>query len=395
MVLALLAIPLCFLKSGGRDVENMRHIRSLVRHVKYFLGLRFDVSGWEHLQTEGPYVIISNHQSSLDVLGLMEILPDRCTMIAKKELIYAGTVGLICWLGGIVFINRKKPNDAKSVMIDASKTMLDDKIRLWVFPEGTRNQTGNLLPFKKGAFHLAVQAQVPIIPIVFSSYSSFYLRKQKQFNSGTIRIKILPKIETKGLTSDDIPSLIDKSFDLMNSSFLSISNFVPHSNGPCKHWTFTTLPSSSVPSKALPSPPDFPPSPPQVVPSPGQEMTQLWNLLLSGGRPELSTVGPDPQRISSRAAPRVEWRTAGRQYRCMLFFVHAFWMALSTSIRAFSLALIILTSYFITILYFLFFGLFSPLTFFCSADNPWLFYVQWNPLVLLTLHLFELPSFTH
>ncbi|KAK5901203.1 hypothetical protein CgunFtcFv8_026098 [Champsocephalus gunnari] len=93
MVLALLAIPMCFLKSGGRDVENMRLIRSLVRHVKYFLGLRFDVSGWEHLQTEGPYVIISNHQSSLDVLGLMEILPDRCTMIAKKELIYAGTVG--------------------------------------------------------------------------------------------------------------------------------------------------------------------------------------------------------------------------------------------------------------------------------------------------------------
>lgn len=58
----------------------------------------------------------------------MEILPDRCTMIAKKELIYAGTVGLICWLGGIVFINRKKTNDAKSVMADAAKTMLDDQV---------------------------------------------------------------------------------------------------------------------------------------------------------------------------------------------------------------------------------------------------------------------------
>uniref|UniRef100_A0A3Q3G4F0 1-acyl-sn-glycerol-3-phosphate acyltransferase n=1 Tax=Labrus bergylta TaxID=56723 RepID=A0A3Q3G4F0_9LABR len=184
MCLALLAIPLCVLKSGGRDVENMRIIRSLVRHVKYFLGLRFEVSGWEHLQTEGPYVIISNHQSSLDVLGLMEILPDRCTMIAKKELVYAGTVGLVCWLGGIVFINRKKTSDAKSVMTDAAKTMLDEQIRLWVFPEGTRNQRGDLLPFKKGAFHLAVQAQVPVIPIVFSSYSNFYLRKEKQFNSG-------------------------------------------------------------------------------------------------------------------------------------------------------------------------------------------------------------------
>ncbi|XP_060916719.1 1-acyl-sn-glycerol-3-phosphate acyltransferase beta [Labrus mixtus] len=235
MCLALLAIPLCILKSGGRDVENMRIIRSLVRHVKYFLGLRFEVSGSEHLQTEGPYVIISNHQSSLDVLGLMEILPDRCTMIAKKELVYAGTVGLVCWLGGIVFINRKKTSDAKSVMTDAAKTMLDDQIRLWVFPEGTRNQRGDLLPFKKGAFHLAVQAQVPVIPIVFSSYSNFYLRKEKQFNSGVIRLKILPKIDTKGMTSDDITSLSDKSFNVMRSAFLNISNSVTQSNGPTRH----------------------------------------------------------------------------------------------------------------------------------------------------------------
>ncbi|XP_068191641.1 1-acyl-sn-glycerol-3-phosphate acyltransferase beta [Antennarius striatus] len=235
MCLALMTIPLCLLKSGGRDIENMRIIRCMVRHVKYFLGLRFDVSGWEHLQTEGPYVIISNHQSSLDVLGLMEILPDRCTMIAKKELVYAGTVGLVCWLGGIVFINRKKTSDAKSVMADAAKTMLDDQIRLWVFPEGTRNQRGDLLPFKKGAFHLAVQAQVPIIPVVFSSYGNFYLRKEKQFKSGTIRLKILPKIETKGMTSEDVSTLCDKSFNLMHAAFLSISDSVTQSNGPLRH----------------------------------------------------------------------------------------------------------------------------------------------------------------
>ncbi|XP_037121126.1 1-acyl-sn-glycerol-3-phosphate acyltransferase beta [Syngnathus acus] len=234
MVLALVAIPLCVLKSGGRDVENMKIVRGLVRHVKYFLGLRFDVSGWEHLQTPGPYVIISNHQSSLDVLGLMEILPDRCTMIAKKELIYAGSVGIVCWLGGIIFINRKKTSDAKSVLGDAAKTMLDEQIRLWVFPEGTRNQRGDLLPFKKGAFHLAVQAQVPIIPVVFSSYGNFYLRKEKQFKSGTIRLKILPKIETKGMTLEDVASLADKSFDAMRSAFLDISGLA-YGNGPIRH----------------------------------------------------------------------------------------------------------------------------------------------------------------
>uniref|UniRef100_A0A1A8K6X1 1-acyl-sn-glycerol-3-phosphate acyltransferase n=4 Tax=Nothobranchius TaxID=28779 RepID=A0A1A8K6X1_NOTKU len=235
MVLALVGIPFCLLKSGGRDIENMRVIRFMVRHVKYLLGLRIEVSGWEHLQTEGPYVIISNHQSSLDVLGLMEILPDRCTTIAKKELVYAGTVGLICWLGGIVFINRKKTSDAKSVMAEAAKTMLDEQIRLWVFPEGTRNQNGDLLPFKKGAFHLAVQAQVPIIPVVFSSYGNFYLRKEKQFKSGTIKLKILPKIETKGMTADDVASLSDKSFDLMRTAFLEVSDSVIKSNGPLRH----------------------------------------------------------------------------------------------------------------------------------------------------------------
>ncbi|CAB1318814.1 unnamed protein product [Coregonus sp. 'balchen'] len=169
--------------------------------------------------------------------GLMEVLPDRCTMVAKKELVYAGTVGIVCWLGGIVFINRQKTSDAKSVMADAAKTMLDDQIRLWVFPEGTRNQRGDLLPFKKGAFHLAVQAQAPIIPIVFSSYSNFYLRKEKQFNSGTITLKILPKIETKGMTSDDVADLSDKSYDLMRSVFLDISGSAPvtQSNGPSSH----------------------------------------------------------------------------------------------------------------------------------------------------------------
>lgn len=61
----------------------------------------------------------------------MEILPDRCSAIAKKELVYAGTVGLICWLGGIVFINRKKTSDAKSVMADTAKVMLNDQVTGW------------------------------------------------------------------------------------------------------------------------------------------------------------------------------------------------------------------------------------------------------------------------
>uniref|UniRef100_A0A8B9HT35 1-acylglycerol-3-phosphate O-acyltransferase n=1 Tax=Astyanax mexicanus TaxID=7994 RepID=A0A8B9HT35_ASTMX len=106
--------------------------------------------------------------------GMMEVLPDRCTPIAKKELLWAGTVGLVCWLGGVVFINRKKTSDAKSVMEDAAKTMLQDQIRLWVFPEGTRNQKGDILPFKKGAFHLAIQAQVSVLHLHLPAFAPVY-----------------------------------------------------------------------------------------------------------------------------------------------------------------------------------------------------------------------------
>nr|XP_040053909.1 1-acyl-sn-glycerol-3-phosphate acyltransferase beta [Gasterosteus aculeatus aculeatus] len=315
MVLALLAIPLCMLKSGGRDVENMRIIRVLVRHVKYFLGLRFDVSGWEHLQTEGPYVIISNHQSSLDVLGLMEILPDRCTMIAKKELVYAGTVGLICWLGGIVFINRKKTSDAKSVMAEAAQTMLDQQIRLWVFPEGTRNQKEDLLPFKKGAFHLAVQAQVPIIPVVFSSYRNFYLRKEKRFNSGTVRLRILPKIETKGMTSDDISSLCDKSFDLMQAAFRERLRLQTHEQRAvegAEHSPRSRLlfPPTSPSETCLPRPPVPLPAPPPLL-SPRFPIAwpchEISSCLVDAwsGRPlarPVSAVCPDPHCACSSSS---------------------------------------------------------------------------------------------
>ncbi|XP_039631112.1 1-acyl-sn-glycerol-3-phosphate acyltransferase beta [Polypterus senegalus] len=231
MVIGVVAIPLCLLSSGWRNVDNMRILAWLTRHVKHLLGLKYHVSGLEHLELEGSYVVISNHQSSLDVLGMMEILPDRCTAIAKKELLYAGTVGLVCWLGGVIFINRQKTSDAKSVMAEAAETMLREKLRVWIFPEGTRNLMGSILPFKKGAFHLAVQAQVPIIPVVFSSYSNFYKQRERRFNSGTITMKVLPRIKTKGLTANDASTLSESAHKLMLATFHEISALTAEANG--------------------------------------------------------------------------------------------------------------------------------------------------------------------
>eukprot|EP00075_Anas_platyrhynchos_P037670 XP_027326923.1 1-acyl-sn-glycerol-3-phosphate acyltransferase beta [Anas platyrhynchos] len=184
-VCSALTAPVCLLVNGGRTVKNMRIIKTVVRTFKYFFGLRFEVKGLENFEVEGPAIIVSNHQSILDMMGLMEVLPDNCVQVGKKELMYAGTVGLIIYLGGVIFINRKSTSSAKMVMAEVAKTMATDNVKVWVYPEGTRNCTGDLLPFKKGAFHVAVQAQVPVIPVVYSSFTTFYNPKKNLFTSGT------------------------------------------------------------------------------------------------------------------------------------------------------------------------------------------------------------------
>uniref|UniRef100_A0A8C2SEZ5 1-acyl-sn-glycerol-3-phosphate acyltransferase n=1 Tax=Capra hircus TaxID=9925 RepID=A0A8C2SEZ5_CAPHI len=218
------------LTHGGRTVENMSIISWFVRSFKYAYGLRFEVKGRETLDEDRPCVIISNHQSILDMMGLMEILPDRCVQIAKRELLFLGPVGLIMYLGGVLFINRQRSQTAMSVMTDVGERMVREKLKVWIYPEGTRNDNGDLLPFKKGAFYLAIQAQVPIIPVVYSSFSSFYSCKTKLFTSGTIQVEVLDAVPTRGLTVADVPKLLDTCHQAMRTRFFHISK-IPQENG--------------------------------------------------------------------------------------------------------------------------------------------------------------------
>uniref|UniRef100_A0A2K6TIW3 1-acyl-sn-glycerol-3-phosphate acyltransferase n=1 Tax=Saimiri boliviensis boliviensis TaxID=39432 RepID=A0A2K6TIW3_SAIBB len=201
-----------------------------VRSFKYVYGLRFEVREQHRLRGARPCVIVSNHQSILDMMGLMEVLPERCVQIAKRELLFLGPVGLIMYLGGVFFINRQRSSTAMTVMADLGERMVRENLKVWIYPEGTRNDNGDLLPFKKGAFYLAVQAQVPIVPVVYSSFSSFYNTKKKLFTSGTVTVQVLEAIPTLGLTEEDVPALVDTCHQAMRTTFLHISKN-PQENG--------------------------------------------------------------------------------------------------------------------------------------------------------------------
>ncbi|EXJ89584.1 1-acyl-sn-glycerol-3-phosphate acyltransferase [Capronia epimyces CBS 606.96] len=180
----------------------------------YTIGVKFDIldNGEDILNNNRPVVIIANHQTELDVGLLGWIWPKHCSITAKKSLRNIPFLGWFMTLAGAVFIDRVDRSQAIKAFEGAANAMREKKQSVVIFPEGTRSYstTPMLLPFKKGAFHLAVQAGVPIVPVVAENYSHVLNVKARRFNSGTIRLTIvlvLDPIPTKGLTAADVDHL--------------------------------------------------------------------------------------------------------------------------------------------------------------------------------------------
>lgn len=148
---------------------------------------------------------------------------NKCTVVAKRELFFAWPFGLAAWLCGLIFINRMQSDRARDQLCKASSYIKNKKIKLWIFPEGTRRNTGCIHPFKKGAFHVAIDAQLPILPVVFSSYRSFLDDNNKHLNSGRIIISTLSPIPTAGLSKIDLDNLMQRTYDAMNKEYQLIT----------------------------------------------------------------------------------------------------------------------------------------------------------------------------
>ncbi len=112
----------------------------------------------------GPFVVVANHQSMLDIL-LLSRLPREMKWVAKEELFRIPWVGTMLRMSGDIAIRRGDPESGGEALARA-KAYLANGMNVMIFPEGTRSKTAKLLPFKSGAFRLAIEAGVPILPIV-------------------------------------------------------------------------------------------------------------------------------------------------------------------------------------------------------------------------------------
>jgi len=173
-------------------------------------GVKVHVTGREHLDPKQPYVFVANHQSYLDAAPLFAFTGRRVGVIAKKELLNAPILGFGMGFVNVIAIDRSNRERAVETLKIATDR-LRSGVSFIVCPEGTRAQPGEMLPFKKGAFHMAVQAGVPIVPIALKNSDVLMGKGTREAWPGTIDMVMMPPVDTSWVkTDDDLDELVTR-----------------------------------------------------------------------------------------------------------------------------------------------------------------------------------------
>ncbi len=174
-------------------------------------GVEVDVKGLENLEEGREYVFISNHRSYLDTASLYVYAGRRVGLVAKKELLKVPIFGYGMAIANVIAIDRTNQTKARESM-ERSLQIMKDGYSFGVFAEGTRALPGELLPFKKGAIHLALQMKAPIIPVVFKNTDVLMGKRTGVAYPGTIDMELLAPIETDGKNAkDDLMTLLNET----------------------------------------------------------------------------------------------------------------------------------------------------------------------------------------
>lgn len=174
-------------------------------------GVQVEFEGLEHLDPTRPAVLVSNHESWYDVFALAGHLPVDYRFVGKKELLKVPFFGPAWVACGHIPIDRTNRKAAIESLRVAGEKIRRERAVVVMFPEGTRSKDGELLPFKKGAFVLALESGVPVIPVGVSGGRQLMPKGSFFVRPGTMRVNVGRPIEVEGLTVADRDHLMDRA----------------------------------------------------------------------------------------------------------------------------------------------------------------------------------------
>jgi|TARA_B110000438_G_scaffold29832_2_gene28997 1-acyl-sn-glycerol-3-phosphate acyltransferase len=217
-VLLLIAIIIAsFLPNGkvlGTKLYNIFGLSGLV-----ITGVDLNVSGAEKIDISKSYVVISNHPSTLDIFTHITALPVSIRFLTKTELFRIPILSRVLKILGLPRIDRKKAAINLPKINESIQKVIDSNNSIMIFPEGTRSNQKELLPFKKGAAHIAKQFDLPIIPVITHNAHNLMIKGSVWFKSGQIDIEILDPI--LNIQEYDVDELTDLIFSKVNKNLNS------------------------------------------------------------------------------------------------------------------------------------------------------------------------------
>jgi|TARA_B100001059_G_scaffold26735_1_gene21501 1-acyl-sn-glycerol-3-phosphate acyltransferase len=207
VILLLVIIFASFLPNGkilGTKLYNIFGLSGLIA-----AGIDLKVTGAEKIDSSQSYVVISNHPSTLDIFTHITALPVSIRFLTKTELFRIPILSRALKILGLPRIDRKNAQMNLPKINESIQRVIDNKNSIMIFPEGTRSNQKDLLPFKKGAAHVAKQFDLPIIPVVTHNSHNLMIKGSVWFKSGKIHVQILdPITNIEDYDIDELTNLI-------------------------------------------------------------------------------------------------------------------------------------------------------------------------------------------
>ena len=186
-------------------------------------GIKVEVTGLENVPQDRACIFMSNHVSNLDPPVELPMLPGRCSVMLKKELMSIPILGQAMRLGDFIPVERGGRRDAAQASVIAAGNALAKGLHILVYPEGTRSRGGRLQTFKKGPFYLAMETGAPIVPIAISGTEGMMRKGSAAIIPGVAKVRLLPVIE---------PSAYATREDLLRAVRLEIAEALPEEMKP-------------------------------------------------------------------------------------------------------------------------------------------------------------------
>ncbi|MBA5762072.1 1-acylglycerol-3-phosphate O-acyltransferase [Vibrio sp. 404] len=210
--------------------RNPKHVFTFGRlfgKMSRVFGIKLELRIPEDAYTRGQHVYVANHQNNWDLFTVSSAVTPKVVTVGKKSLAWLPLFGQLYWLTGNILIDRANRSKAVGTIDQVVDSMKSSDVSVWMFPEGTRSRGRGLLPFKTGAFHAAIGAQVGVIPIVCSSTSDI---KFNRWNNGHVIVEMLPPVSTEGYRKEQVRELANICREQMASKLVELDEEVKQLN---------------------------------------------------------------------------------------------------------------------------------------------------------------------